>query len=218
MISSAIQNRRQRRTERRSVQVNCRICANDAGNLAFEIREMMLGLRNSFTYIECGDCGCLFLENSPPDLSPYYPPDYICWRGSRNWGIKQFIRKMYHRAYLSENRWLRKHIPGSRNRLDLQALVRLPLEKNFRILDVGCGAGTLVQDLKAAGFTHAVGIDPYIHSGTSVVRRQNLQDMDGEWDIVMLHHSFEHMLEPKKVLPKLLHCFQTEACVSFVFP
>src|SRR5687767_10644147 len=54
----------------------CRICGNQTGNRSHVAREMMFGYRDSFEYVECGECGCLQIREVPPDLSRYYPDEY----------------------------------------------------------------------------------------------------------------------------------------------
>jgi SAM-dependent methyltransferase len=181
--------------------MKCEICGNEAGNRTHQAREMMLGLRNSFTYIECAGCGCLFLQEIPQNLSAYYPPDYLSWRELRSSRVKQILRKIHHRAHLRNTPVISKLIPASTRRPDIQSVSKIRPRKSARILDVGCGAGLLVQDLRMSGFDAAVGIDPY--SGNALVRKQTLDEVEGKWDIVMLHHSFEHMPAPRAVLQKI---------------
>jgi SAM-dependent methyltransferase len=186
-----------------SLEMNCRICGNKAGNRAHEAREMMLGLRDKFIYIECADCGCLFLSEIPQNLSTYYPPDYLCWREPSPSRVKHMLRRIHHGAYLGNSPFIRNLIPASLQRLDLQAVAKVRLHKSARILDVGCGAGRLVRDLRMAGYRGAVGIDPYSRNGNAAVRQQTLDEIDDKWDVIMFHHSFEHMPAPKEVLTKI---------------
>lgn len=69
----------------------CNICGNDKGNRQHEAREMAFGLRDKFTYLECGSCGCLQLLNIPADMSRYYPGDYYSMQ-EHGW-LKTFIRQ-----------------------------------------------------------------------------------------------------------------------------
>ena len=51
----------------------CKVCGNIAGNKLHAVKEMQLGLRKMFTYMECGNCGCMQLVDIPEDLGKYYP-------------------------------------------------------------------------------------------------------------------------------------------------
>ncbi len=49
----------------------CRICENTEHNTTYEVREMMLGLRDMHTYFECAECGCLQIANVPENIQEY---------------------------------------------------------------------------------------------------------------------------------------------------
>lgn len=64
------------------------------------------------------------------------------------------------------------------------------------ILDVGCGSGTLLRTLRDNGFTNLHGVDPYIKNdiieSNLYIARGQIRDIQGEYDLVMFHHSLEH--------------------------
>lgn len=49
----------------------CKICGNSENNKAFQIREMMFGFRDEFTYFECSKCGCLQIGEIPKNMELY---------------------------------------------------------------------------------------------------------------------------------------------------
>jgi SAM-dependent methyltransferase len=164
---------------------------------------MMIGLRDDFIYMECADCGCLQLREPPADLSRYYPSSaYPPWAQQRFSPLRQALRKIHRRVYLHHNKLVRSLVPGTR-RLDLQALAKLDFDKTTRILDVGCGNGHLIRDLTLAGFEHVCGIDPYAAGEDQLIRKTTLDEVEDTWDIIMFHHSFEHLREPKRALAKV---------------
>jgi SAM-dependent methyltransferase len=71
-------------------------------------------------------------------------------------------------------------------------------------LDVGCGSGTLLQRLARAGFQNLTGVDPFvktssISNGVKILKYE-INDLDGEFDLIMFHHSFEHVTDPSQAL------------------
>lgn len=87
----------------------------------------------------------------------------------------------------------------------MMAVRHLNLGRQSKILDVGCGSGHLLLDLKYLGFQNVAGVDPFIeqdivYSGGPTVFRKQLAEMHGEYDLVMLHHCFEHMDHPLETL------------------
>ena len=202
----------------------CRICNNKADNEHFVVREMHIGFREEFAYFECSRCGCLQITEMPDDLSRYYPNDYYSYLASgptvayRKPGIQglkiRLIVKILTRHYFHEKtfvgRWIAKESAVSgdypcwvrRQRLDLK------LSSSSAILDVGCGTGKLLLDLREQGFSNLLGIDPLVksdityESGVRVLKR-TLDEVTGQFDFIMLHHSFEHMPDPPAVLRTL---------------
>jgi SAM-dependent methyltransferase len=73
------------------------------------------------------------------------------------------------------------------------------------ILDIGPGtAPDRLVVLRALGFRHLLGIDPFIPDDLTVqgvhVRRQRIEAVRGRFDLVMFHHSFEHVPDPRATL------------------
>ena len=83
------------------------------------------------------------------------------------------------------------------------------MNKNSKILDIGCGTGNLLLELRELGFIHLVGIDPYIEkdieykNGVKILKRtiqEFSESENGKYDLIMFHHSFEHIQEPFETL------------------
>jgi SAM-dependent methyltransferase len=75
-----------------------------------------------------------------------------------------------------------------------------------RILDVGSGQGTMLSELAWYGFTDLTGVDPFIDAdirspGVSIFKR-DIFSIEGRFDIVMFHHSFEHLDKPLAALSR----------------
>jgi SAM-dependent methyltransferase len=191
----------------------CRICGNAAGNRLHYPREMMFGWGETFEYLECGACGCLQIAEVPADLARYYPArQYYSYKPPRRKAVPGWMLRLRHartRAFLGEPTLAGRAIAALSKRpehFDWFSHARLAL--GSRILDVGCGAGALLLKLQREGFRRLLGADPFIEAdidygnGVRVLKRR-LEQLDGEFDFIMLHHSFEHMPEPAAALREL---------------
>ncbi len=186
---------------------SCRICGNVSGNRVVAAREMMFGTRDAFDYVECAACGCLQLVTPPDDLSRYYSGSYYSFKPStppKAW--KRVLRRAWLRHSTGQPDWLGSAIAAVRGPMIPREWTQITrAAPGSSVLDVGCGAGATLLQLREAGFTRLTGCDPFIEQdflagGTVPVRKCFLGDMDGHFDLVMMHHSFEHMPDPRAVL------------------
>lgn len=186
--------------------MTCRICGNTEGLHRFKAREMMFGTKEEFPYTECLECGCLQIEKIPLDMERHYPPHYYS-----KWDVDEFPAPVkYLLDKLDRYEYERRGALGRVVRFFVEnpavaSVARLQLQSESRILDVGCGSGALLKSLLRLGFRRLEGADPYIdgdirYGPNLIVHKAELTDLRGEWDVIMLHHSFEHMPDPHGLL------------------
>ena len=98
------------------------------------------------------------------------------------------------------SKWRAPYFPYS---LDWLRYVHAGFES--RILDVGCGPGYLLEALQRQGFASVLGQDKFQQKFRPGVRveRKPLEELAGSFDVIMLHHSFEHMPDPVPTLRAL---------------
>ena len=202
----------------------CRICNNLAGNEIFTAREMMFGTRDEFDYFECARCGCLQIDAIPPDLSPYYPPEYYSFSLPRPVSLKRYFQRQHTRFTLGQSGaigWLlsRKYRPPEY----VQWVKRAGVAFEDAILDVGCGAGQLLMAMHITGFEDLTGIDPYLAKEVSLGRglqilRKSMAELDRRFDFIMLHHSFEHLADPLAALKQIRSLLKPEGRVLIRVP
>jgi len=194
-------------TDERSTTLSCKVCCNSQGNSIHAAKEMLLGLRTEFHYLECADCGSVWLVDPPSDLSVYYPQNYYSFANPiRGNGVKNafvaYLQAKRDLSYFGKGGWLGRRLARRYENAALRATLRLKIDRNSRVLDVGCGAGKLLFRLHDLGFKNLAGIDPFIshdrHYGNGVwVRKGSLEDVKDEtWDALMFHHSLEHVPDP----------------------
>ena len=176
---------------------------------------MMFGTRDEFDYVECSGCGTVQIA-AVPDLAPYYPPEYISFDADSPVG-KTFIHRIAARLvgrYLMHGRGLAGKLlvqiePRFKNHYP--AYLRdfpLGIDFNSRILDFGCGNGRLLQSLHHFGFRNLAGADAFIgndlyHPSGVTIFKKRLAELEPAFDLVMLHHSFEHLPDPQDSLAEI---------------
>lgn len=200
-----------------SMTITCRVCDNDRDNRKHRAREMMFGTRDEFDYVECAACGTLQIAEIP-DLAPYYPKNYYSLGtggdgvprsfagrvGARLAGVDIVFPKLGLRRLLprSVNEWAASQVPE---------WLREPIDGlgfGSRILDFGSGGGGLLNKLSVLGFRDLTGADAFIDrdlafpNGVRIVKR-SLVELEPAFDLVMLHHSFEHLPDPRVAIREI---------------
>lgn len=163
---------------------------------------MMIGLRETFDYVECASCGCVQIAEFPPDMEKYYSGEYYSMKTPDSFArlaseleLRCAAGLNYLVGLLGIRRWPLRFVPRD-----------LPLRT--RILDVGAGAGLFVTGLYRAGFRNVHGIDPNLDVSKQRTSPFRLERATAEvlvrrgekFGFVYLSHSLEHMPEQRKAL------------------
>lgn len=166
----------------------CIVCGYSGDAKLYEAKEMMYGMGNSFTYFECPECGCLQIKDIPDNLGDYYQKDYYSYRKPDNSTSK-------HAESINET----------------------------RVLDVGCGGGALLCELAEFGYIHLHGCDPYLDSeliyenGVHIFNKE-IHDIEGEYDLIIMSDSFEHVTDPHDVLESAYRLLAPEGTLRIGIP
>lgn len=190
----------------------CEICGDKGPHSLHLAREMMVGTRAGFQYLECATCGCLQNVSVPDDLASYYASDYYAMRGGMRpeprW--RRRLKAWRTAAHLGRRGWLGRWLLKRSGPPGLPPWVRMAgLHQQSRILEIGCGAGDQLRALQSEGFKQISGADPYIpqaidHGDGLQIVKTELAALTGTWDCVVLEHAFEHIPSPHAALRKLV--------------
>jgi len=138
-----------------------------------------------FTLVRCEGCGVARLDPPPANPARYYPGRYW-FEGGR-------LAETYRRLVL------RDHVRF--------ALKALRPAGNTRVLDVGCGSGLFLRELRAANrAVEAVGIDASGRAAALAWQRNGISAIAGDlarppfargsFDLVVMFHVLEHLRDP----------------------
>ena len=186
--------------------MNCRICNHSEGK-HYNAIEMMFGMKDSFAYFECDNCGCLQIKEFPDNMGRYYPANYYSFStvGNSSGFIKKIIKKLRDKYAITgkgiTGRLLYPYFPNE----SLKILSAVEVKKGSSILDIGCGDGVLLKTLNSIGYKNLLGADPFLEQdivyedGLKIVKKF-IYEVKGKWDIIMFHHAFEHIPNPAETL------------------
>jgi SAM-dependent methyltransferase len=184
--------------------MSCRICQSTEVRSTVAAREMMFGFRDTFSYFECAGCGCVQIGEIPANMGKYYPQNYYSFQGSgalERWLKKRWAGYSYHGSDMIGSLIA---IAFGTNAA-VQSVRRTGVKFDADILDVGCGDGDFLLQLHSLGFSSLTGVDPFLahdityKNGVRVLKK-NLGEMTGQFDLITLHHSLEHVADPAEIL------------------
>jgi len=144
------------------------------------------GTKNNFRMLACRDCLTLYVRSLPARGEA---KDYDSYYGPENLTVPTFIE-----------RWL-----------DEIVATFAPYKQQGRLLDVGCGAGSILQAAQRAGWTpHGMEVsrtaaDHNTSQGFDVFCGElaEAQYPDGHFDVVIASEVLEHVASPSAMLAEI---------------
>ena len=178
--------------------VDCKLCGIDSTKFMFHVRDRNSREKRVFNLVKCKTCGLAYLNPRPnkEEINEYYPP----WYHSR--AQKEIV---------DIEKTMIWGIPW-REAMQKKAKPILRYKREGRILDIGCGDGSLLMFMKGLGW-ETYGID--FQEGSSRYAREvlGLDVFSGRleevsypkdfFDIIILFHVLEHLSDPLKTLEKV---------------
>jgi SAM-dependent methyltransferase len=168
----------------------CPSCQTDKWADQLEAADYHYGNDGKFRAVQCVTCGVWAQHPIPSaaELGSFYPETYYSFQSKNHPGLA-------HRLMLSLFGLKRRtYLPDS--------------SRPGYLLDVGCGAGTYIEELAARGWKVA-GVEPSA-SAVEAGKSRGLDITQGSihdiahpaesFDVVRLNHSFEHVPDPESVL------------------
>ena len=179
--------------------MSCPVCLNPATSRSLTGGDFLFGATSrTFQLSACGVCDCLFIDPPPTseEIAAFYPAEYW-WTASP--GALKGLEAIYRRIVL------RDHIGFIASAARRAADGGRPP----RMLDVGCGSGTLLGLMKQRGFD-VMGVDTSEEAAVIADRQHGVKVVvgslksvgfeDASFDVVTLFHVLEHVTNPREVL------------------
>jgi SAM-dependent methyltransferase len=168
--------------------------------------------RESFKYERCKICDTLSLKSLPSNLGDYYPTSYYSFaRTSPKGSLLKKIRDYFSLRGAGPLTHYIDHISVNPRLQSIRPLFDGRLNRRFKlsdkIIDIGCGDGERLYEMRALGFSSLMGIDPFMHRPVEKrgfsLRRIGIDEVTDRHNVIMLHHTLEHIARPDEFLVKL---------------
>lgn len=193
------------------MEPQCRICYHRKNQSLYQTREMFFGFRDTFQYFQCEQCECLQITEVPANIAHYYPSDYYSHDRLPTDQLNVLIglaKDMKEQHGIEGLDFIKQVLIPANLLASIPSLCKTSIGIDSKILDVGCGEGMLLYILANIGFEHTLGIDPFIkgnlhYSNGLKVLKQAIFELEQTFDLIMFHHSFEHMEYPFQILEKV---------------
>ena len=167
------------------------------------------------TYAQCSRCRSLVRTSELPPQSLLYPDNYYSLSRDaesalsgplRQWLCTRLVKSTFGELAIFI-KLLRMFAPIRELRTVCQMLLSInsaSQKGNINsILDVGTGSGYLPFILSRDG-RQVLGIDPFSarewSSGTCKIRKLSINELTEKFDLIMFHHSLEHISDPGETL------------------
>lgn len=185
----------------------CPICQSKNWQPVFEVTDHSIS-KEKFTLIKCEGCALVVTSPRPDDdkLGRYYQSeDYISHSGKSN----NLVNKIYLQARKISLRW----------KLDIVRQEQ-PLGK---LLDIGCGTGEFLSTMKTEGW-EVSGVEPSTTAKAKAEQllnqtiSENIENVDGPFDIITLWHVLEHLADLNGSLEKIGTLLKTDGMLLIAVP
>lgn len=176
----------------------CNLCGSDEPVILFDAKDRLHGYEDTFTYVRCKKCSLVYMnpQIAPDDIAIVYPPTY---------GPFQISLKT---PLLDENKLKRR----AQRRPFVDSICK-KLNRHSRLLDVGCGNGGFLNEIRILTGCQAYGLDISELAAKAAKENYELDIHVGTileapfperyFDVITAWEYLEHVNDPSAVLLKI---------------
>jgi 2-polyprenyl-3-methyl-5-hydroxy-6-metoxy-1,4-benzoquinol methylase len=194
---------------------SCPICNSDKTNFVKKIDFMLFPkhpMAGGYNVVQCKECGFVYADTKVTqyDLDIYYKD--LSKYEDKNIGTGGGFTQYDKDRLVKTAKFISERIE----------------DKSIRIADIGCANGGLLKELKNCGFTNLVAIDPSL-ACIEITKLEvgceayqySIFDIGaevGKFDLIILSHVLEHILEIGSTMKKLDELLTYSGCVYVECP
>ena len=178
--------------------IPCNLCGSPDFTFLFHAVDRLHGYEGSFTYVKCRKCGLVYMnpQIASDEMIRFYPSDYAPHQAKpRN-----------RREDMSK---IRKKVKKS----PVLGLIHSKLSPDCRLLDVGCGSGVFLHNMRITTGCEVYGVD-FSQAAARIAKQDYGIDIfagsllespfpDSHFDLITAWSCLEHVNNPSQVLAKV---------------
>jgi SAM-dependent methyltransferase len=176
----------------------CRVCGGSKGS-PLVLPETLYGTGESFDYWRCQECGCYQIASIPDDMGRFYPSEYYSFTKPKAGILRAAKLRAAALGFRLGVDILRRNDP-------MRPLLTFLPKTGGRVVDIGSGTAWLIYHLSLLGH-HCTAVDPFADAKAMPwgVRflKCTIDKVPGEYDLVMLMDSLEHMPDPHQAFASI---------------
>jgi methionine biosynthesis protein MetW len=179
-------------------RIPCDLCGSDEHKFLFEAKDRLHGFEGTFSYVICKNCGLVFMnpQVAPGEIVKFYPHDYAP-----------------HKAKVDTKQLDQSAIKHKLKKRPFIASLCQRLTGQSRVLDIGCGNGNFLYEIKTATGCQAYGIDISKMAAQTALENYDIDVFTGTileapfpdnyFDAITAWAFLEHVNNPSEVLMKM---------------
>lgn len=193
--------------------VLCDLCQNSNADFLFDAKDRLYGCEGTFTYVKCKNCGLVYMnpQVSTDDIEKFYPEDYLPYQAKKeSEGRNSLTAKLKNSPTVKAFRNIRKRLF---NNVKIIPSIRQRLNKQSRLLDVGCGSGKFLNQIRSDINCQVCGVDISETAAKAAKNSFGINIFNGpitkaefpanSFDIITAWWYLEHVTGPSKALQKM---------------
>jgi len=185
----------------------CEICSNSMFTSKFKGKDKLLGIPGEFNLVKCNYCGVKFLNPQPTykELSKHYNnKKYYSLKNINPDSFKTSLKISLYKLYFTQNKNYFCRIIFSPIKFMLRSAI---IKKNKKLLDIGCGSGQFLYEMKELGLdVHGVEPGEFDETERLNIKKGDLIKVrypDNYFDIITMNHVLEHLNNPIETIKEI---------------
>lgn len=174
----------------------CDVCGSRSYRKLFSGPDRLVSLPGRFTFVECTGCGLIYQQPRPAweQLRLHYESEYPPYEDLERQAARPLGRLLLRLGPLKQRRYVER------------------FRKGGSLMDVGCGVGDFLAEMRRSGAWQLSGLEPTAGAARTAERRLGIPIVNGLFDdaalvpasldVVTMWNVLEHVMSPTAALEK----------------